>query len=303
MKPLKIFQKKPILSVVVVFHNMRREAKRTLFTLCSGYQEGVLGSEYEVIAVDSNSQDPLDKKMVLSFGTQFRYYQVVSKHPSPCRAMNEGVDKSQGDYVMCLIDGARMLSPGIIRKSLQALKEFDNPFIYTLGMHLGSKVQNESILDGYNQSVEDEMLNHTPWINNGYRLFSISSVALSSKDGFYSELTESNCFSLHKESYFLLGGLDEEFITPGGGLVNLDFFKRATLRDEMTPVMLLGEATFHQYHGGVATNVPMKDHPWPDFAAEYLRIRGKGYEPHFRRPVYFGEIVEEASHLVLPGKS
>lgn len=297
MQGLRPGEAMPILSIVVIFHNMRREAERTLYSLSADYQEGVLGSEYEVIAVDSNSQEPLDETRVLSFGPQFRYLNVTWEHPAPSRAINVGIAQSRAENIMCIIDGARILSPGIVTNTLRVLDKFDNPFVYTLGMHLGPKVQNESMLEGYNQEFEDDLLKRTPWRENGYSLFSVSSVALSSKKGFYSEIVESNCFSLRKDSYNAIGGMDERFISPGGGLVNLDFFERATKDENITPVMLLGEATFHQYHGGVATNVLMKEHPLQTFLAEYMHIHGKQYEPRFRCPVYFGEVAKEALHL------
>ena len=34
-----------------------------------------------------------------------------------------------------------------------------------------------------------------------------------------------------------------------GGLTNLDIFNRVHEGDSFTPVMPLGEATFHQFHG------------------------------------------------------
>jgi glycosyltransferase involved in cell wall biosynthesis len=290
------------LSVVVIFHNMRREAERTLFSLSSGYQTDVSDDDYEVIAVDSNSSEPLDESMVRSFGPQFRYLNVRWDHPSPCRAMNLGVAAARSEIVLCVIDGARILSPGILGKVLRAFRQFDNPFVYSLGMHLGPKVQNESMLEGYNQIVEDKLLEGSHWKDNGYSLFPLSSLALSSKQGFYSKLSESNCFALRKTTYERIGGFDERFITPGGGLINLDVFNRAVEQEDVEPVMLLGEATFHQYHGGVATNVPMTQHPWATFAEEYHQVRGKEFATVFKQPHYLGEIVPEALHLArIPG--
>jgi len=299
---MKWFSRKaklPKLSVIVIFHNMPREAKRTLYSLTTEYQKGISGSDYELIAVDSSSKQPLDESMVRSHGSQFHYLSVDCEHPSPCRAMNQGVARAKGEIIVCNIDGARILSPGILSKTLKAYRRFRNPFVYTLGMHLGPKVQNESLLEGYNQSVEDEMLDKTPWKQDGYRLFSVSSVALSSKEGFYSELTESNCFALYKKSYDDIGGFDEQFITRGGGLASLDMFNRAMEREDITPVMLMGEATFHQYHGGVATNVPMEEHPWRQFAKEYRAVRGKDYATVVKEPNYFGKVVPEATHLAI----
>ena len=46
------------------------------------------------------------------------------------------------------------------------------------------------------------------------------------------------------------------------GLVNLDFFRQVVESSLCTSGILLGEGTFHQFHGGVATNVSLDEHPW-----------------------------------------
>jgi hypothetical protein len=189
---------------------------------------------------------------------------------------------------MVAIDGARMLSPGVLRYTLEVLDSCPHPFVYTLGMHLGPKVQNESLLDGYCQAVEDALLDSVDWKEDGYQLFPISCVALSSRNGFFSLLSESNCFALRRSDWLDLGGFDERFSSAGGGLVNLDFFNRVHERPGMRPVMLLGEASFHQFHGGVATNVLRAEHPWKRMAAEYEAIRGKPFATVARRPEYHG---------------
>ncbi len=66
---------------------------------------------------------------------------------------------------------------------------------------------------------------------------------------------------MKRDDYLAMGGLDERFDTPGGGLANLDFFNRVHEREALRPIMLLGEATFHQFHGGVASNAPISRHP------------------------------------------
>jgi hypothetical protein len=91
-----------------------------------------------------------------------------------------------------------------------------------------------------------------------------------------------------------LGGFDEKFITPGGGIVNLDIFSRALQTPGLDPVLLLGEASFHQFHGGVATNVTKEEHPWDDYIEEYKKIRGTDYSfpIHNQKPLYLGQIPE-----------
>lgn len=288
---------RPKISVVVVFYNMRREAKRTLYSLCAQYQRGVSSDDYEVIAIDSNSPEPLAETDVTCFGKNFRYFFFESNTPSPAPALNYGAEQAAGDIVMCLIDGARMLSPRVLDYSLRAFKAYADPFVYTLSMHLGPKLQNLLILDGYDQQVEDRLLDTVDWRSNGYELFKVSSLAASNGRGFFSKALESNCVSLKKIDYMKLDGFDERFRMPGGGIVNLDFFNRLQKSRSLQPVMLLGEATFHQFHGGVATNVPMAEHPWQDFADEYLRIKGLRYETVWKPPHFLGHIPEECAGL------
>ena len=70
------------------------------------------------------------------------------------------------------------------------------------------------------------------------------------------------------------GGLDERFALPGGGLVNHDLYRRACALAGVELIVLLGEGTFHQYHGGAATS---RRHSWDEMHDDYQAIRG---EPH-----------------------
>ena len=286
----------PRLTVVVNLYNMRREALRTLHSLTPAYQQGADPDHYEVIAVDNGSTEPVDPSVVEGFGPNFRHIAFRPEWPSPSAALNHGVEVARGDRVMLAIDGARILSPGILAYTERAFRAFDNPFVYTLGMHLGHQVQNEAISAGWDQEAEDHLLASVPWEDDGYRLYEIATVAPSSKEGFFSSLAESNCVALSKAQYERMGGYDERFRSPGGGLVNLDFLNRARLDPTVEPVMLLGEATFHQMHGGVATNSaqdPDAVHPFGAFAAEYEQIHGRPYETVERRPHFLGSIPPE----------
>jgi glycosyltransferase involved in cell wall biosynthesis len=292
----------PKLSVVVVVHDMRREAPRTLFSLSPGYQRDVTAEQYEVIVIDNGSTSPLGAGEVERMAPNFRYHRHETSSSSPVKAVNLGVELARGDGVAICVDGARILSPGVIHDMLAAFRAFENPFIYTLGWHLGEEVQNISIATGYDQIAEDRLLESVDWRANGYALFSISSLALSCREGWFSTVAESNCFALRKSEFVRLGGFDDAFQEPGGGLVNLDFFSLACGALELTPVLLLGEGTFHQFHGGVATNVEMTNHPWEKFHEEYVRVRGKPYAPPQFSPHYFGRLSPEARRF-LPRKT
>ena len=285
------------LSVIVIFFNMRREAQRTLYSLSREYQKDLGSLSYEVIAIDNGSSEPIDRNLVESFGANFRYVYFNANTPSPCSALNYGAHIAKGKWITLFIDGARIPSPGILHYAVLGSRLYENPFIYTLGMHIGQKPQNYLAEEDYSQRDEDALLASIDWQRDGYLLFDISSVALSSKEGYFSKLLESNCITISGATFQEIGGFDENFRSSGGGLVNLDFFNRINAADHINPVMLLGEATFHQFHGGTATNVPLRDHPWDKMAQEYLKIRGKPYQPYFRKPVYFGSVHSKCYHL------
>ena len=60
-------------------------------------------------------------------------------------------------------------------------------------------------------------------------------------------------------------------------------------------VQLLGEGTFHQFHGGAATGRRLS---WQEMHADYREIRGVDHRPPTRRPVYLGELPDAAvGHL------
>jgi hypothetical protein len=89
-----------------------------------------------------------------------------------------------------------------------------------------------------------------------------------------------------------LGGVDERFDLPGGGLVNADTLARACSIAGSLLVVLLGEATFHQVHGGVATNAPLRG--WPERAKayhdQYERLHGGPLEVTPENPLLLGTL-------------
>jgi len=282
----------PILSIIVVFYNMKREAPRTLYSLSSQYQQKVVSSEYEVIVIDNGSIEHLSEDLVKSFGQNFRLIRRDAS-PSPAQAINAGVEIAKGNLIMICIDGARMLSPKVVYFTLMAFKAFENPVVATIAYHLGPKLQNISMTEGYNQDIEDKLLASVDWEGNGYSLFSISSFAGSSISGWFLPLGESNCLTISKSQFKGLNGFDENFVSSGGGLVNPDFYKRAC--EVAAPlVVLLGEGTFHQFHGGVATNVPRDKHPGRIFHNEYRQLRGRDYTPPGQEPILFGKLPKES---------
>lgn len=298
--------KYPLLSIIVVVFNMRREAPRTLFTLSPEYQN--LDPElYEVIVVDNGSDPPLGVATVRSISKDFKYVYLEPGNPSPAHALNLGARQAKAPLLGFMIDGARMLSPGILQYAIRASRCYEQPIISTLGFHLGFKPQPEALHKGYNQEEEDKLLATVDWRKHGYDLFRISTFAGSSRRGWFAPICESNCVFLSRDSFEALGGFDEAFGSPGGGMANHDFYRRACHLPGSQLVVVLGEGSFHQFHGGVAAGKPARNRLrmkllslWnrvfrngratDPLEAEYRQIRGQRFQADWVPCDFIGQL-------------
>lgn len=287
----------PKISAVVVSYDMARELPRTLYSLQAPYQQGLSAEDIEIILIDNGSACPPARSDFADI-PNLRVVSYPFATQSPARAVNLGLHLARSECVGVFIDGARMASPGLMKHVLQASRLSESTLVATLGFHLGPEVQMSSVLKGYNQSVEDRLLTHSGWKEDGYRLFSISALAGSSANGYFHPIAESNALFMSRGQWQTLGGVDERFVTPGGGFVNLDLYKRACEQENTQLVVLLGEGTFHQVHGGVATNCRRADATHQIFADEYRRIRGKEFVRPDTAPLYFGQFNPASAHFL-----
>lgn len=286
---------RPKLSIIVVIYNMKREAPRTLRSLSCGYQKNVTPEDYEVIVVDNGSkpEEAINNEIVTSFGPNFVYCSLgADAQPSPAYAVNAGVSHSRGEFVAVMIDGARLASPGLVHSACVAAKTYKRSVIATLSWHLGPTSQQDSIKNGYNQEVEDSLLAKIDWPNgDAYRLFEISALGHSARDGIFHTPGESNFLVMSRLLFDELQGYDENFNLPGGGLVNQDMFARACSLSDTEVIVLLGEGTFHQLHGGISTNdTDVKNYcilstSWHE---QYHNLRGKPFAKSKRIPKLWG---------------
>jgi glycosyltransferase involved in cell wall biosynthesis len=275
----------PSISVVVVVFDMARELPRTLRSLSPGHQRDMKADEYEVIVVDNGSPQPVDPDLVAGFGGRLRLERIEPAPPSPARAANHGLRLAAGDLLGLVVDGARLASPGLLAEARRAACLAPRPIITAPAFHLGPVRHMQAAEAGYDQTAEDRLLAESGWEADGYRLFEISTLAGSWGRGLFGPAGESSSLFCPRAVWHELGGLDERFGLPGGGLVNHDVYRRACALQGVELIVLLGEGTFHQFHGGAATT---RRHSWDEMHAEYQAITGRPHQPPGNPPVYVG---------------
>lgn len=289
-------------SVVVVVYNMAREAPRTLHSLSAAYQRHIDPDDYEVIVVDNGSNPPLDPQVVARLPGNFRLIRVDQVSPSPAPAINRGLAEARGKVVGVMVDGARMVTPGLLHFARHGAAIYDHTVVASVGWFLGFDNQRWAMESGYDQKREDALLKSIDWPADGYRLFEIGTLAGSSTNGWLLPIAESNALFLRRELWEMLEGFDERFDLPGGGFVNLDTYRRALELPNAELVVLLGEGSFHQIHGGIATNSDIDLSPdlLRRWAQQYETIRGRAWAPPANeKPTYLGTLPRPAlSHLL-----
>lgn len=291
------------LSIVVVAYNMPRELPRTLLSLSARCQRDISPDDYEVIVVDNGSTPAVDRKLLEKLPGTFHLLRIDSASPSPAPAVNRGIAAAGGDVIGVMVDGARIVTPGLAHFARHGARLYPRAVVATLGWYLGYDFQRWSMRSGYDQAREDALLAAIEWPKDGYRLFEIGTMDESSVEGWFQPIAEANALFMRRELWEELGGMDERFDVLGGGYVNLDIFRRAMGLNDARLVLLLGEATFHQLHGGVATNLPVErvadaQSAWAD---QYRRIRGQDYTKPAQSgpPTYLGTLPRPAlSHVV-----
>lgn len=290
---------RPILSIVVVVHGMVREAPRTLFTLSPAYQS-LDPTLFEVIVIDNGSPRPLGEAAVREVAENFRYLYREPGDPSPVEALNLGASMCQGALLGFMIDGARMLTPGVLRFAARAERAYQNPVVSCPGYHLGVEPQPISITKGYDQRAEDALLATVDWRADGYELFRVSTPSMSCSYGWFAPIAESNCVFVRPALFEEVGGFHPGFDTPGGGYANLDFYREVCERPGAELVILLGEGTFHQVHGGAMTGKSLDEvrSASVELAAQYRRLRGREFSAPVLRADFLGH-VPPSFHRVL----
>lgn len=305
-----LWERPPFLSVIVVVYNMQRVAPRTILSLASPYQIGISQDDYEIIVVENGSTEPLDRDAIESIAPNVRYFYLEDPPPSPGYAINFGVDQARGDVFGIMVDGAHMLTPGVLRWAMAPFHYRTNPVVTALRFFLGPESQVESVPKGYSEEDEDRLLQEIRWPENGYRLYEIGVPHRYEFKGgppklfWFVRQFESNCLFVRRTAFEAVGGCDLRFDIPGGGCLMPDLYRELCELDDAVIVQILGEASFHQVHGGVSTSVTseIQQQLWETYTDQYESIRGRPFEMSQKEREFIGHMPNKlARRLMLTG--
>jgi cephalosporin hydroxylase len=177
------------------------------------------------------------------------------------------------------------------------LRTYSPAVVTTHQWYVGPGQQGEAMDGGYDEEYEDRLFEEIDWPGDGYRLFQIGSF-IGERDWFDNHW-ESNCFFVPRALLEQAGGYDESFSVPGGGYTNLDLFERLTTTPAVNVVDIIGEASFHQLHGGTTTNQPDVEERHArlsSYRRGYQEIRGRPFRNSGKARHVVGSILNEAAH-------
>ena len=249
--------------------------------------------------VENGSADDqrLGAEYVASFGPQFRYLDMgTDATPSPVPALNRAVDAASGRVLAFMIDGACVLTPGVLHHAMVGITSYAPAVVATQPWFVGPGQQSTAMAAGYDMEYEDRLFDDIGWPTDGYRLFEVGHF-VHDRDWLDRLWGESDCFFVPKAVVEQAGSFDERFAMVGGGLANLDFYERIGSTPGVNIVMMLGEATFHQLHGGTTTNVPDADERGrlvTSFHRQYEELRGRAFKGPAKDLHYVGTMFPSA---------
>ena len=285
----------------MVVYDMPAQAQNTVTSLLGDYQVGASPRDYEVIIVENESKNPMSQDFIQTLPDNFHYYLRQEDRPTPIYAVEFGASKARGENICLMIDGARLLTPGVVKNIVLGHSVDESAIVTVPGYHIGSELQQEAVGNGYSIEEEREMMRAIAWPEDGYRLFNIACFSGSCSRGIFLRNSESNCISIPRELWTQLGGCDRRFDMRGGGLVNLDLYKRACETRGVTHIVLHGEGTFHQFHGGVTTGGEareVRDRFIQASKDQYREIRGHDYASPRTIPVYLGTLSQQVQKFI-----
>ena len=216
---------RPVVSVILIGYRMPMQLANTLYTLGPQFQRDCTALDYEVVVVENRSGAVLDEQVAANLPANFRYFLRDEASHTPVPAINFALSQCRGDYIGLIMDGARMLSPGVISHALMAHRFGPGAIGVVPGYHLGEQEQHCNEDPALALANEQQLLDSVDWRSDGYELFSISTFSGANRRGYLHPIMECNCLFASQRNYAAIGGANPAFTLRGGGSVNLHMYR------------------------------------------------------------------------------
>lgn len=272
-----------LLSIIVIAHKIPNQLPNTLYSLSAAYQNGSKQQDYEVLVIENASDKVLDREFIKSLPDNFHYFLRQENSQSPVSVTDYALEKSKGQFIGLMTDGAHMLTPGVIALVKDAWAITDKAFVTVPAYQLGPAKQHLSSVQDYDEDEECRLLSESGWKEDGYQLFSIASWFGANPAGFFAPIMESNCHFASREAFNDIVGADSDFRKSGGGTLNLDIIRKLGLLPHTVHFTLAGEGSFHQFHGCESRSDKELQPCWD-----------KKYRDFERNPIMLGSVKPQA---------
>ena len=200
------------LSLIIVYYDIPQQIERTLLS-CSPKYQGANTDEIEVILVDNGSSERPAEDLQERYPHVTKILRTEGK-PSPVFAMNAAIQEARFDTIGLMIDGAHMLSPGILQNAREIRQLFARPVINVPQYILGMVSQNFPP-PGNAYKREQARLDKIGWPEKGYKLFDFCIYPGEGKQRSFYNAIESSCLITTKDVIEDCGAYDERYDEPG----------------------------------------------------------------------------------------
>ena len=282
------------LSVVVVFHNMRREAARTLHSLSRAYQRGHRGSRLRgdrgrerlrrTTSGSARTSSQLRPRVPLPRPRRRRDALAGARAQPRHRGVARRVARADDRRRPCAHAGRAALrdaGPAHLRPGRRRPRSSGTS---------GPGQQNEA-MDG--ATTRTTRTGSSSRSGGRRRLPAVRDRPLHRRPRLVRRPVGEQLHLRAAGAARPGRAVDESFSMPGGGFANLDLFERLAATPGVTVVGILGEGSFHQLHGGTTTNEPDVGERHARLMAyreHYEQIRKRPFRGPGKRRHYVGSV-------------
>ena len=110
---------KIVVSFIVVVYDMPLQAQNTVRSLFPDYQRGACPADYEVVIVENESSNTMSRDFINTLPSNFSYHLRKEDQPTPIYAISYGIEKARGKNICVMIDGARLVTPGVVNNMVR----------------------------------------------------------------------------------------------------------------------------------------------------------------------------------------